>query len=174
MKPKLRIYRACRMTGLTGKQIWENHLRVLPAYERHGIEVVSPVVGEGIPFTDDLLGDRSDADMLSIWKEKDKGQIRSVHAIVLPWTPKASQGVVHEYMYGRGVLWKKTVWVFEDSTKPGFISRAEDDYCATSDEEAALYLATSFGTWAQRISWRLGMLNRSLPKWVGQQVREFK
>lgn len=165
------VYLATPLTGRTGKEVWEEAIRVKQIYERHGIKAISPIDGEGIPFNDTIIGDRSNEEMHYIWKKKDKAQIRHCSVFVFAASRRASQGVLREYCLARGTLFKPTVGVYVE-VSPGFIAKAEDDYTATSHEEAAVVIQARWGTWWKRFKWRLKVLNRSIPGWVGFQVKE--
>jgi len=166
------IYLACAMTGRTGKELWDELRMLRPIYEQHGIKVISPIEGEGIPYSDAPLPDRTDKDGTHIWKDKDKFKIREANVFVYPGLRRTSQGVMKEYMYARGVLWRPSVGVYKPPLKAGFITRAEDDVVCASHQEAALTIATRWGSKRKRLKWRLAMLNRSILKWLGYQLKE--
>ena len=161
------IYLATRMTGRTGKEVWDEYFAAAPIYERAGIKVLSPLFGENIPHTSERLPDRPDAEGVKVWFSKDKPLIEAAHVCVFPGI---SQGIMREYSFSRGVLWKPTVFIGNG----GFIAREEDDKVCTSHQEAALTIVARWGTRPKRFRWRLNMLNKSLPKWIWRQIREFK
>lgn len=171
MKTDVRIYLATPMTGLFCDEIWKKAISDSQAYEREGIDVVTPIRGEGIPFEHVKLQDRPEREMFRVWKLKDKRAIKDTHVLVYECPTRWSQGVAHELVLARGVLWKPVVFV---GTNAGFISREEDDVVAHSHVEAAVAIAQRWGTRRKRIFWRLKMLNRCLLGWIADQVREFK
>lgn len=168
------LYLACPMTGLFCDEIWIKNINNLAAYEKEGLTVITPVMGEGIPFAHVKLTDRGDEEMFRVWKRKDKAAIRDTNVLVITVPTNFSQGIFWEGILGRGVLWKPTVLVFESGRIPGFISRTEADYVATSHREAAQVIRERWGTWPKRVIWRLKMLNEKLPSWIWQQIKEFK
>jgi hypothetical protein len=172
-KPTVSFYLATPMTGRTGKELWDELLATRPIYEKHGIEVISPIEKEGIAPDKIIIKDRTEEEMIEIWKHKDKGQIRSTNVFVYIASKLTSQGVMKEYCLARGVCWKPTVGIYLHGIKPGFITKAEDDAAVTSHEEAAKLIMFRWGTRWKRCLWRLKMLNRSIPAWLGQQIREF-
>ncbi len=164
------IYLATSMSGLYCDDLWVKAINQKQMYEKEGVNVVTPIDGEGIPFAHVLLQDRPDAEMVQIWKRKDKGAIKRVNVLVYELPERWSQGVAHELVLSRGVLWKPTVFV----GRAGFITREEDDVVCNSHQEAAIAIVQRWGTRRKRILWRLRMLNRCLLGWMWDQICEFK
>lgn len=165
------IYLALPMTGLYCDDLWKRAIGEIQTYEKEGVKVVSPMTGEGIPFAHVKLADRSAEEMTRVWKKKDKQAIKDTHVTVYNCPERWSQGVAHEIVLSRGVLWKPTVFVGKNA---GFITHEEDDVVAFSHQEAAIAIAERWGTRRKRIIWRLKMLNRCLLGWIWDQIREFK
>lgn len=161
------IYLATRITGRTGKQVWDEYNNALPIYQKYGIKVHSPIPGEGIPYSDEPIPNRPGEEGIKIWREKDKPLIKEVNVCVYPGV---SNGIMREYMLSRGVLWKPSVFIGNG----GFIAELEDDKVCTSHEEAALTIHVRWGTRSKRIFWRLKILNRCLLGWIWDQIKEFK
>lgn len=170
MKTSCSIYLAAPMTGFLCDELWIKAINDKQVYEKQGIKVVTPIEGEGIPFAKVKLEDRSNEEMINVWKKKDKTAIKDCNVLVYECPTKWSQGIAHELILSRGVLWKPTVFV----GKAGFITREEDDYVATSHSEAAHFIRSTWGTQRQRILWRLKLLNRCLLGWIWNQICEFK
>lgn len=164
------IYLATPMTGMFCDDIWKKAITDKQVYEAEGITVITPVDGEGIPFEHVKLGDRSNEEMHRVWKKKDKKAIKDTHVLVYECPTRWSQGVAHELILSRGVLWKPTVFV----GAAGFITREEDDVVAASHQEAAIAIAQRWGSHRKRVLWRLSILNRCLLGWIWDQIREFK
>ena len=171
-KIKCSLYCATAMTGRSGADLWEEVKRIQPIYEAQGLTFISPIVGEGIEADKQKVKDRSNEEMVFIWKSKDKQQIRDTNVFVYICPKLTSQGVTKEYALARGTCWKPTIGVYLD-LKPGFITREEDDVVATSHEEAARMIADRWGTRSKRNKWRIRMLSRSILSWLYQQAREF-
>ncbi len=167
MKTSCSIYLAVRITGRTGKEIWDEYYKAAPIYQKYGIKVVSPLHGEDIPYNDELVPNRPGEVGKAIWKTKDKPLIKEVNVCVYPGI---SNGIMREYMLSRGVLWKPSVFIGHG----GFIAELEDDKVCTSHEEAALTIAVRWGSLFNRLTWRLSMLNRCILGFVWDQVKEFK
>lgn len=174
MKTNVSIYLAQPMTGINCDELWKRSIRDKQFYEREGVAVASPIDGEGIPFAPVKLADRNDTEMFRVWKKKDKAMIRDANVLVVAVPVGFSQGIFWEGILGRGVYWKPTVLVFTDGRVPGFISRTEADYVATSHVEAAMAIRERWGTWTKRTIWRLRMLSNKLPSWIWQQIKEFR
>lgn len=166
----MKIYLATPMTGLYCDEIWMKAINDKQIYEKEGIEVITPIEGEGIPFAHVKLADRSEEEMFRVWKKKDKQAIKDCHVLVYQCPDRWSQGVAHELILSRGVLWKPTVFI----GKAGFITKEEDDYVATTHQEAAMIVNLRWGTFRKRLIWRLKMLNRCVLPWIWNQILEFK
>lgn len=171
MKTDVKIYLATSMTGLFCDDIWKKAISDMQTYEKEGITVITPIMGEGIPFAHVKLQDRSPEEMTRVWKHKDKRAVKDTHVTVYNAPERWSQGVAHELVLARGVLWKPVVYV---GTHAGFITREEDDVVAATHQEAAIAIVQRWGTRRKRIVWRLKMLNRCLLGWIWDQIREFK
>lgn len=163
------IYLACSMTGLTGYKIWQDYRRRKKIYRRYGIRVNSPVPGEGIKATRRPLPNRPGHVGQQIWA-KDKLLIRKSNVMVYPLLKRRSQGCEWELVLSRGAYWKPTVYLHDT---PGFISREQSDIVCETDQQAARLIVKQFGSRFKRLIWRFKMLNKSLPKWLGQQIKEF-
>lgn len=163
------IYLADRMTGFTGYQLWKNYRKRKKVYRLRGIKVTSPLPGENIRPTKRKLGDRPGRTGTMIWA-KDKNQIKDNNVFVFPLNGQLSQGCVNELVKARGAHWKPTVYIHP---KPGFITKEQNDIVVADDKAAAKYIVKKFGSRWKRGIWRLKMLNRCLPGWIWQQLREF-
>lgn len=163
------IYMATSMTGLTGRTIWQRYRKRKKIYRKQGIRVNSPVPGEGIKDSNEVIANRPGRDGTIIWA-KDKGQIKRSNVFVFPPLKRRSQGCEFELAKARGSHWKPTVFIHE---RPGFIAQEQSDIVCPTDEDAARLIVARFGSRHQRAVWRSRMLARSLPGWVVQQVKEF-
>lgn len=169
-KTNVSIYLATPMTGMFCDDIWKKAITDKQVYEQEGINVVTPIDGEGIPFSHTKLTDRSNEEMNRVWKKKDKQAIKDTHVLVYECPTRWSQGVAHELILARGVLWKPTVFI----GTAGFITREEDDVVAATHQEAAMAVAQRWGSRRKRMLWRLSILNRCLLGWIWDQICEFK
>lgn len=163
------LYLATSMTGLTGATIWQRYRIRKKIYRMRGIRVNSPVPGEGIKDTNEPIRNRPGAAGTLIWA-KDKDQIKKSNIFVFPMLKRRSQGCEFELAKARGSHWKITVFIHD---RPGFIAKEQSDIVCRNDEDAAKMIVMRFGSRHKRAIWRAGMLSRSLPGWVGQQIREF-
>jgi hypothetical protein len=66
-------------------------------------------------------------------------------------------------------LWKPVVIVVDPGTVLS-VAEFEDDYVTYSVEQAAKYISDMWGTRWKRWKWRIAMLDRSLPKWIYDQI----
>lgn len=141
--------------------------------ERAGFVVLCPVDKENVKASKDVLN-ASRTQMEAFWPA-DKALIREAH-VVLDMSPLAnSEGVKHELGYARYSLWKPVIRVFPEGKIPPLSSVAffEDDYICDSLMEAVEYIIRVHGTLFKRIKWRMAMLNRCLPKWIWNQLKQF-
>ena len=148
--------------------IWKRYHERRRPYRKLGINVISPIPGEGIKPIKRVLGDRPGKTGLDIW-DKDKQQIKDTNIFIFPKDGLKSQGCVNELVKARGAHWKITVFIHKC---PGFISKEQNDIVCQDDKAAALYIKRNFMSRHKRAIWRCKMLNRSLPKWILQQLKD--
>jgi len=163
------IYLAQPITGYTGYRVWKLYHDRRKPYRQRGIQVVSPVPGEGIKPIKRPLGDRPGKTGTEIW-DKDKHQIKDNNIFVFPADGLKSQGCVNELVKARGAHWKITVFIHPHA---GFITKEQNDIICKDDVTAAKLINTNFYSRHKRTVWRIKMLNKSIPKWIYQQLREF-
>lgn len=149
--PSMSIYPALKMTGKTGKQVWQTYRRQRRTYSQYGIKVNSPLPGEGIKDTKQVIGDRPGMTGDSIWS-KDGKQIRKSAGFVFPIEGTRSQGSIFELVKARGSMWKITVFI---NPNPGFIAKKQADFVCKNEVQAAKFLSKNFLSRKQRVLWRL-------------------
>lgn len=167
--PTLSIYPALKMTGRTGKQVWQTYRRQRRTYSQYGIKVNSPLPGEGIKDNKMVIGDRPGITGDYIWA-KDGKQIRKSTAFVFPVEGTKSQGSIFELVKARGTMWKITVFI---NPNPGFIARKQADFVSKNEQQAAKFLAKNFLSRKQRIMWRLKFWPSALIRSNIEKVVEF-
>lgn len=163
------LYQACSITGMTGAAIWKEYKARKRIYRKYGIHVNSPIPGEGIKNNNRKVGNRPGEVGTRLWA-KDKHQIKDSNIFVFPLLKRRSQGCEWELAKARGTHWKPTVFIHD---KPGFITKEQGDIVCSSDRAAAKLIVEKFGSRHKRAVWRLKMLQRSLPRWFWQQIKEF-
>jgi hypothetical protein len=169
----LNAYIAHAMTNRPGSELWNESTITEIILGRHGITTIDPVIEENIPNTDDVIPNKPGADGLIAWNN-DKRAIRRSH-VVIDITPESkSEGVLRELGYARFFLWKPVIRVYRPGSSPHMITVFEDDVIAYSLEEAAQIINERWGTWKKRFVWKLGILKRSLPKFIKYQIGELK
>lgn len=170
----IKLYLARSMTGRIKEDVVAEAKRDAEFLSKAGFAVLCPVIAENVkPTKEHLLSSRKA--MESYWP-RDKEMIREAH-VVLDMTPHLnSEGVKHELGYARYALWKPVVRVFPTGKLPVASSVAyfEDDSIVDSLPEAVEYIYRVHGSWFNRFTWRIRMLNRSLGKWLLYQAGEFK
>lgn len=169
-----KIYTAQKMTGRDQAEMVNMAKKAKKVFEGAGIKVLDPVLEEHVKPTNEILVDKPLSLLKDYWK-RDKQMIREAH-VVVDLTPEAkSEGVAHEIGYARYALWKPIVRVYQPDSKPAsMIAIFEDDLIVHSLEEAAVQIQKYWGSWAKRALWRLGLMNRCLPKWIWHQICEWK
>lgn len=170
----IRIYNARGMTGRIKEEVVAEAKRDKGFLEKAGFKVLCPVIEEGVKPTNQVL--MSSKKAMDVFWPRDKQMIREAHVIFDNSPHLNSEGVKHEIGYARYTLWKPIVRIFPEGKLPVKSSVAffEDDYICDSLLEATEYVYRVHGTFLKRLKWRLSMLNRCLPKWIGYQLQEFK
>ena len=168
----LRIYTACKMTGRDKKEQVEHAIYVRDTLKKYDIEVVSPVLEEKVLALPGPLLNTDEAKLKNFWKRDKEIIRREVHAVLLDGADQKSFGMEREYMLSRGVLWKPTVLYMPKTFLN--VSQFEDDFVSSDLDEIGKYLQDNFGTRKKRITWRIKMLIRSLPKWMVDQMYQFR
>lgn len=170
----VKIYTAAKMTGRDQKEMVETAKKNKKIFEAYGVVVLDPIIEEHVKAEKHVLVDKPLAILKDYWN-RDKQMIRDAH-VVVDTTPEAkSEGVAHEIGYARYNLWKPIVRIYTEGSKPtSMIAVFEDDLIVHSPEEAAVQIQKYWGTWMKRTLWRIGLLNRCLPKWIMYQIEEFK
>lgn len=158
--PSLAIYPAMKMTGKTGHQVWQVYRRQRKTYTRYRIKVNSPLPGEGIKDTKELIGDRPGVSGTQIWA-KDGKQIRKSQAFVFPKDGMKSQGSIFELAKARGTMWKITVFI---NARPGFIAKHQSDFVCQNEVQAARFLSRNFSSRHKRFFWRMKFFPRAIIK----------
>lgn len=174
MKPRVKIYAAAKMTGRDQREMVETSKLNKKIFEAAGIIVLDPILEEHVKSEHQALIEKP-LDILKGYWDRDKKMIREAHVIVDTTPEDKSEGVAHELGYARYNLWKPTVRMYRQGSKPtSLIAVFEDDLIVHSPQEAAIQINKYWGTRARRIMWRINMLNRCLLKWVWYQILEFK
>lgn len=169
-----KIYTAQKMTGRDQAEMVNMAKKAKKVFEGAGIKVLDPVLEEHVKPTNEVLVDKPLSLLKDYWK-RDKQMIREAH-VVVDLTPESkSEGVAHEIGYARYNLWKPVVRVYSGDSKPAsMIAIFEDDLIVHSLEEAAVQIQKYWGSWLKRALWRLGLMNRCLPRWICYQIGEWK
>lgn len=169
-----KIYTAQKMTGRDQAEMVNMAKKAKKVFEGAGIKVLDPVLEEHVKPTNEVLVDKPLSLLKDYWK-RDKQMIREAH-VVVDLTPESkSEGVAHEIGYARYNLWKPVVRVYSGDSKPAsMIAIFEDDLIVHSLEEAAVQIQKYWGSWLKRALWRLGLMNRCLPRWIYYQIGEWK
>jgi hypothetical protein len=163
------VYVACRMTGRDKAEMVHRARFVLETLAIFGIKGISPVVEEGVKDDHVKLINLNVDQVRGFWA-RDKYIIRNVsHAVLFDHAEMSSLGMTGEYCLNRGVLWKPTVILLEKGT-PTSVSIFEDDFVAFSIHVAASMLSQRWSSRWKRWNWRMKMVIRSFPKWVGGQI----
>lgn len=169
----LKAYIAHAITNRTGAELNKESIITEIVLNKHDIQVIDPVLVEKIPNTDEVIPNRPDKDGLTIWKE-DEASIRAAHVLIDITPELKSEGVLWEICYARFLLWKPVIRVYKPGSQPHMATVFKGDVIAFSLEEAAQKINELWGTRWKRVQWRLGVLKRSLPKFVKYQFGEFK
>jgi len=164
MKSKVIVYLACRMTGRSQAAMVKEALDAKTVLEKYGIEVISPVLEEGITAEHKKLVAISDEELAAGWRN-DKAFVRKCHVLLdLSSASKLrSEGAIHELAYARYALFKPVVRLFPNGLGPS-VTKLEDSVIVQSLDEAGVAILTKWGTRWDRIMWRIQ--ERIFWKWL--------
>jgi hypothetical protein len=171
MERKVRIYVARAMSGRPKDVLVAEAELDKSFFEAAGFEVLDPVAEEGVKAENKvLLSTKKEMD--SYWF-RDKELIRRADVVVDATPHLLSQGVMHEIGLARYCYWKPVVRMFPYGRLPadGNVAYYEDDVVTDDPFLVVESIYRLFETRRKRLLWRLRLLNRCLPKWVGQQIR---
>jgi len=152
------------MTGRSKASMVKEALEAKEVLGKYGIEVISPVLKEGIKPEHELLQAISDEQLDIEWK-KDKQFVRDCHVVLdLSSASKyRSEGAVHELAYARYSLFKPIVRLFPNGLGPS-VTKLEDSVIVQTLDEAGIEIIKRWGTRYQRIMWRIR--ERIFWKWL--------
>lgn len=167
----VKVYRIVKMTGRDCSDLVKEAKHFAQVFFTHGIEVLDPVLIEGVPDVPGPLEALPDETLRKLWA-RDKWCLREAHVAINCDATMKSVGGEHEQGLMRYGYWKPLVLVYPGVKVPPFIARNEDDLVVSSVKEACKEIKARWGTWAtKRLPWRLRMLNRALPRFLGRQLR---
>lgn len=165
-EPSLVVYVACKMTGRDKVEMVERAKFGVSVFEKYGIKAISPVLKEEVSGEGKLIN--NDKERLARFWADDKYIIRRVaHAVVFDQAEMSSFGMTREYSLNRGTLWKPSVIV---TTAPASVAIFEDDAVVSSLNAAASLMSRQWGSRWKRWIWRTKMINRSLLKFLLDQL----
>lgn len=167
------VYVATKMTGCNKDELVRRATYISTEFAKRGIRVISPVLEEKVEAVPVKLVNRDREQLREFWR-RDKEIIRyHAHVVLLDRGDQKSFGMEREYCLSRGVLWKPTVLLVPEGIALS-VAPFEDDAIFTSVATAADYIVETWGTRWKRIKWRANMLNRSLPRWLWDQCRQWR
>lgn len=168
----IKIYLATKMTGKDKKEQVEHAQYVTEVLKKYDVQVVSPVLEEKVLALPGPLLNTDEKKLRGFWKRDKEIITREVHAVVIDGADQKSFGVEREYGLSRYCMWKPTVLYMPKTFLN--VSQFEDDFVSDDLEVIGKYLQDNFGTRKKRITWRIKMLIRSLPKWMIDQMYQFR
>lgn len=163
-----KLYIAHAMSGRTGRELLAESRKIRRLCKMFNCEPIDPVIEEGVRKDDPCVGAPSEK-LVYLW-ERDKELIRRSHVLLDLTGSYKSEGVAHEIGYARYYMWKPVVRVY-----PGLgpsVARLEDDYIAMSPDIALRLIVKEWGTPWRRTVWKLGIINRSLLRFLKRQVAD--
>src|ERR1035437_1879759 len=167
------VYCACRMSGRDKAEMVHRAQFVVETLAIFGIQGISPVLEEGVKAESTKLINYDKEQVRGFWA-RDKHIIRYVsHAVLFDHAEMSSLGMTREYCLNRGVLWKPSVIVLAQGTATS-VATYEDDLVCFSAHAAAEFMEKSWGSRMKRWTWRVKMMNRSLPRWVYDQIMAWR
>lgn len=163
----IKIYVAVRMTGRYCDEVRQESDMLVRVLQNYGLEPLSPVIEENIPYVHELLHANDQATLERYWK-RDKEMLRESDIMLDYMSCNTSDGVGKELGYTRYCLWKPTIRVY-----PGLrcaISKLEDDAVVESLNEAIDVITRRFGSYEKLRMWRQAMWDRSFISWLTEQL----
>ncbi len=156
---KLRVYVACKMTGVSRPELVENARREKATLEEYGMDVFHPVIEEEVP---EIPGPMPEPDLRlqDMRWENDQEAIRRADVVIAISPHVWSSGAIREHGKARYDQWKPYVSVWPDGILIPFTAEKEDDACVRSIHEAARVIYERWGTRMKRIKWRLPIYAR--------------
>lgn len=158
------VYTAVRMTGRSKAAMVKEAEEAVAILSKYGIEVISPVLAEGIEAKHEILQAISEEQLAIEWR-KDKQFVRECHVVLdLSSASKLrSEGSVHELAYARYALFKPCIRLFPKGLGPS-VTKLEDSVIVQTLDEAGIEILKRWGTRYQRIMWRIK--ERIFWKWL--------
>lgn len=167
------VYQACKMTGRDKHEQVQRAQFVSEVGTKYGLKVISPVLEENIEDDPGKLVNHDKEKLYEFWR-RDKAIIRyEAHVVLLDHAEMKSFGMEREYCLARGVLWKPVVLVLKEGTALS-VSQFEDDAVFYSIHAAMAFINKMWGTRTKRIVWRINMLRRSFPRWIWDQMWQWR
>lgn len=171
-----RIYAASPMTGYDKADMYKRAKYLQSLARQYGLTLISPVLEEQVENKSGPLINDNEGRLKGFW-QRDKAIIRNrdgkgAHVVLLDNAHMKSFGCEREYALNRFALWKPTILLMPN--KGLNVSQFEDDYVTSDEYIAFMFIQKKFGTWGRRFKWRVGMLVRSLPMWIWDQINAFR
>lgn len=161
------VYAAQAMSGRPWLELLVEASYAARSLESAGITVYSPVLDEWARNGFQAKGICTSGDELEDHWRRDKVAMVKSHILVDLTPTRQSHGVSHEIGFFRYTLWRPCVRIMSPAKTIAYL---EDDLIVATIEEAAKEITIRWGTRRKRAVWRMGMLWRSLPKWVYRQA----
>jgi nucleoside 2-deoxyribosyltransferase len=168
----VKCYTAKSMTGRPADELVKESATVKSILNARGIIVLDPVAAENVKKEHGILQNTGDK-LKGYWK-RDKQMIRDAHVVLDITGPAKSEGTAHEIGYARYALWKPVIRIFPADYSKISVAKYEDDIIVDSVDEAAEIIVAMWGNRWKRITWRINLLWRCLPRWIVYQLNEWK
>lgn len=167
--PSCVVYVATKMTGRDRTEMVDRAMLVCNVLAAKGLLAISPVLEEGVTRTAGPLRNEDEAFLQKKWKA-DKFIIRRVaHVCLFDGADEGSVGMAREYGLSRWCLWKPTIILWNNS-RGLTVGEYEDDRIVYTVQAAASVIASHWLCRWDRIKWRVQLLKRTFPKWIGDQL----
>jgi len=161
-------YLGCPMTGYDKQYAIKVSLEAKEIFNKHGFDVWSPVLEEGIKGKGKIRNAQEDLD----WKwPMDKNALNHCWGFVNLRADEKSFGCEDEYGRHRYSEWQPVIRI-SPRHAAGYISIAnyQTDLLLGELDEAVKEASFLYGTWPKRVLWKLKILSH-FPKWFFRQLR---
>lgn len=169
----VRVYAACTMTGRDKHEQVARAKLLREIFAVYGITLISPVLEEHIPDEPGILKETDAVRLKRNWARDKEIIAYETHVTLMDGGDEGSVGMGREYGFNRYGLWKPTITLW-NRDRGLTVAQFEDDQIFVDPFAAAFYIASTYGTRWQRVKWRLGMLARSLPRFIKRQIYAFQ
>jgi hypothetical protein len=169
---KIKCYLAQKMSSRYCDEMVKEARKIRKIFKKEGVEIISPVLDEGIPNKHVKLDYVTKAKLLKEWQLDKHARIRNkAHVVYNANGHMASNGVTIERGWARWYLWRPVVTYIPENKYFYSITDIEEDSVQHNHRTAARFIRMKWGTRSKWISFKLPHLFFGIPKFIYRQVK---